>query len=271
MKNIINHSGNLGDILLSMHFTVELLEAINTKVSDYIFNIQINQPAQYSGTHPYGNVMMTLNSAKFLKPLLLNMGFKDVTFEEKLDPEWINLSVFRNLRLNLTASDLRSLYYELSKFHLPQNFSRNLFTFVKAPNNELKDRIIFIHTSRYNNCFLNLKALERYKDILLFMGIKEEYEQFKKEFFNMQYLPVTDALDAAQKMKSAKGIIGNQSGLYSLAEMLKVNRILLTAEFNMIQNRLCIGPCNVNPQGGWIETVRTQQKLIPAMENLINK
>jgi len=271
IKPIFNHSGNSGDLLYSLHFVIEMLDYFNAKTSDYSFNIQTNQPAQYAGTHPYGNVMMTQAAAEFLKPLIESLKFKNVSISDEMPDDCINISQFRKLRLNFTSGDLRYHYYELTKLHLPQDFSRNIFNYL--PNNtfpELNDKILLIHTSRYNNYFLNLKELRLFQDKLLFIGLKSEHDSFQKEFFELDYLPCENELDLALKMKSACGVIGNQSGLYALAEMLKIPRILFTAEFNKIQGILTIGPVNVNPMGGYFDTVRTQAKLIPAMENLFN-
>ena len=234
--SVFNHSGNFGDAMFSLHFAVELIEYLNSSINEWEFHIQTNQPAQYCAEHPYGKVMMTNEAAQMLKPLINSLGFKEVSMGDNLPPNCVNLSNFRKMRLNLSASDLRSLYYSICYWHLPQNFSRNLFEHI--PSNkypELADRIILIHTNRYNNCFINLKYLEAFRDDLMFMGMKSEHNSFCKSFFEVDYLPIGDFLDAAEKMKSAKGVIGNQSGLYSLAEMLKVPRILLTAEFNVYQ------------------------------------
>lgn len=269
---IFSHSGNFGDLLFSLLFVIELLEHLNSKTKDFTFNIQINQPGQYCSEHPYGNVMMTRKAAKFIQPLIESLGFKNVTMDEELQDGVINLSLFRYLKLNFSSGDLRSHYYELVKFHLPQNYSRNIFNYLqtnKYPS--LNDKVLLIHTSRYNNAFVDLKELKKYQDKLLFIGLKSEYEAFQKEYFELNYLPCKDALELALMMKSACGVIGNQSGLFSLAEMLKVPRILITAEYNVLSGMLCIGPCNVNPQGGYFDTVRTHQKLIPAMYNLLNK
>lgn len=272
-NKVFNHSGNFGDVMFSLHFAIELIEYLNSNISEWEFHLQTNQPAKYCAEHPYGKVMLTTEAAQMIKPLIQSMGFKEVSIDDNCPLNCVNLSSFRKMRLNLSASDLRSLYYSICYWHLPQDFTRNLFEHIPSnKHNELADRIILIHTNRYNNYFIQLKALEAFRDELMFMGMKSEYDSFCKNLFNVDYLPIGDFLDAAEKMKSAKGVIGNQSGLYSLAEMLKVPRILLPAEFNLYQgNRVFPGPCNVNTIGGWIENVRTQERLLPSVQNLLNR
>lgn len=93
---IFNHTGNVGDILYSIPFIVELCEKFNIKLSDVIFNIQINAKANYIFKHPYGDVLMNENSANFIKPLLEIVGFKEVTISEEKPKDCIALEEFRN-------------------------------------------------------------------------------------------------------------------------------------------------------------------------------
>ena len=81
---IFNHSGNFGDILYSLPFCMELIKHMDKRVDDFSFNIQINQKADYSSEHPYGNVTMTKGAAEFLHPLLSILGFKEVTISETI-------------------------------------------------------------------------------------------------------------------------------------------------------------------------------------------
>jgi hypothetical protein len=68
----------------------------------------------------------------------------------------------------------------------------------------------------------------------------------------------------------AKGVVGGQSGLFSIAECLKVPRILVSPEFIKINGRIFPGPVNNHPMGGWNEVVVTEEKLIHMVQELIN-
>ena len=84
-------------------------------------------------------------------------------------------------------------------------------------------------------------------------------------------MATNDALNTALIFNSAKGVISNQSGNFTIAEQMKCPRILLTPEFHLLNGKIYMGPVNNMPQGGFFETVRTQQKLVYAVENLLRK
>ena len=183
MSNIcFNHSGNLGDILYSLHFCIEYLEYLKIPVTMCDFNLQINQEGDRTNNHPYGKYLMTDDAANFLLPLLKIIGFKQITISEKCPENAFDLSLFRKLMLNFAPSDLRNLYYQLIGNHLPQDYSRKLFN-ISGRFNELNNKILFSYTKRYQNPFINYKELERFKDSLLFIGLKDEYEYFIKNYF----------------------------------------------------------------------------------------
>jgi hypothetical protein len=50
---------------------------------------------------------------------------------------------------------------------------------------------------------------------------------------------------------------------------MKVNRILISPEYFMYNNKLAPGPVNVHPQGGWNEIVSTTEKLVNSIEELL--
>ena len=80
---IFNHTGNMGDILYSLPFVLELCEAGNIPLNQCTFNIQIDVPTTYIQEHPNGNVLMTKSAALFLKPVLDIIGFKEVTISSE--------------------------------------------------------------------------------------------------------------------------------------------------------------------------------------------
>jgi ADP-heptose:LPS heptosyltransferase len=111
--------------------------------------------------------------------------------------------------------------------------------------------------------------LKEFKDHLVFIGLPNEYELFKSKYFDLEYCPTKDLLEAAQYIAGAKGVIGNQSGLFSLTECIKVPRILLTAEYFKYKDNFYPGPVNVHPQGGWNEVAAITEKLKTAVKTLL--
>lgn len=265
---IFNHTGNIGDIIYSIPFVFELCEKYNVKISDTIFNIQINVKTTYSIKHPYGNFLMNEGSAKFLIPFLELFGFKRVTTSLEKPKHCVALEDFRKLKLNTMGSDIRTYYYSTFLEHLPQNFSRKYLNF-DVIDNRLKNKIVVCLTNRYLNPYINFGLLEKYKDNFIFVGLESEYINFCKTYFTIDYAKILNCYEAAVVFNSCKGIISNQNGLYSIAETLKVPRILISCEFLKFNNKIKFGPVNVMPFGGWFEIARTNEKLVSSCKELL--
>ncbi|MBE6363637.1 MAG: hypothetical protein E7054_08295 [Lentisphaerae bacterium] len=246
------HSGNIGDILFSLYFCKELSHALGLEK----FNFHIR-------TGDGSNVLqLTAGAAEFLLPLLKVQPFIDnVTFGETTEniSNRFDLDQFRELPLNPCAGQIQNWYYHLSSRHLPREFWKPVLE-VK-PDDRFKDKIILISTPRYQNPFVDLKALERFKERFVFAGLPEEHSMFQKRYFQLEYFPASTMLEIACCMAGAAGVIGNQSGLYTIAECLKVPRILIAPAFVMNNGRLERGPHNNQVQGGWGEDVSTTSRL----------
>ena len=257
---IFNHTGNMGDILYSLPFVLELCEAGNIPLNQCTFNIQIDVPTTYIQEHPNGNVLMTKSAALFLKPLLDIIGFKEVTISSEKPEKCIALEFFRDIKLNTMAGDIRSWYYTISMSHLPQDFSKKIINF-EGVDERLKNKIIICRSSRYLNPMINWKILEEFKDNFIFMGLQSEYEAFCNDVFPIQYVKIKNAMEAAIVFNSCLGTISNQNGLYCIAELMKIPRLLITAEYIRINDKNVFGPVNNIPCGGWFECIRTNIKL----------
>jgi len=95
-----------------------------------------------------------------------------------------------------------------------------------VPEHEyIKNKVVIVRSFRARNYYINYKFLKKY-DNLLFIGIREEYEDLKKSVGNLEFYDVKDFYEMAQIIKSSKFFLGNQSFAYSLAESLKVPRLL---------------------------------------------
>lgn len=95
-----------------------------------------------------------------------------------------------------------------------------------------RNTILINRTHRCHNSALSYQFLERYQDRynLVFIGSESEYQDFSNEFtLKTEYLFCNDHLVLADAINSCRYggfFIGNQSMCYSLAEALKVPRIL---------------------------------------------
>ena len=125
------------------------------------------------------------------------------------------------------------------------------------PSDVAKDKIVIVKTSRYNNFFFDWKKLKEWKDHFIFISLDAEHEAFCKDIFEVERYKAEDALDVAKAMSGAKLVIGNQGGLYAIAEMMKHN------------DRIFPGPVNVLPQGGKATIAPVVAKAVDAIEEAL--
>jgi hypothetical protein len=264
-----NHSGNIGDILFSLYFCKDLITEIKQEKFNFHIQTNVQDPTMKMHHHPFGTVRMTEGAARFIKSLIESQDFiNEVSFSDDIPAGAINLDTFRSLKINFASGDIRSWYYNLSKQHLPREFWKPIIN-IKNVNKTYSDKILIASTQRYQNVFINYDNIKKYQDNLVFIGTEEEYNLFKEKVCEVPYLKCSSLLEIAEYMAGAKGVIGNPSGLYSLAECMKVNRILISPDYFMYNNQLAPGPVNVHPQGGWNEIVSTTEKLMNSIEELL--
>lgn len=248
------HCGDLGDILFSLHFCREISA-----------HYGYDKFAYFIKTSPEG---LSCSAAEFLLPLLETQDFiSHAAYGEKVPENSVDLTAFRKLKLNFSSGDIRTWYYNLSRTHLPGDFSRPVLT-VEA-NSKYQDKILICNTARYNNIHLDLSQLEKFREKLVFIGLPEEHREFCRKYFDIPFQFCKDMLEMAQFMAGSGGFAGNQSGIFSLAECLKIPRILFAPEFIPYCGTVIPGPHNNHPQGGWHEDAGTNAKMIAAMEALL--
>jgi ADP-heptose:LPS heptosyltransferase len=95
-----------------------------------------------------------------------------------------------------------------------------------APKDEQYfNTIIIARSHRYRSPLIDYSFLNGYRN-KLFIGVQEEYDDMKKVLPDLEFKPVNDFLEMATIINSCRLFIGNQSFPFSLAEALKVNRLL---------------------------------------------
>ena len=82
-----------------------------------------------------------------------------------------------------------------------------------------------MRNTRRKNYIINYKFLKNYKD-LIFIGLEKEYEDLKKEVPNLEFYNCKNFLEVAEIIKASKFYLGNLSFGYTIAEGLKVPRLL---------------------------------------------
>ncbi len=263
------HSGHLGDILFSLHFCKEMLESYGGEKFDFHIRTNVTEAGLEKLGYPFKAVRMTQGGAEFIAGLLRSQPYiGNVSCGDESPENAFDLDLFRNLKINFSAGHIANYYYNLVDRHLPRQFYKPVITV--TPDRKYCDRIILIATARYRNIFVDMSALEPFREKLVFAGLPEEYTEFCEKYFYVEYIGKLKSMaEIAGYFAGAAGVIGNQSGLFSLAECMKVPRILISADYCLFNKRFAPGPVNVIPQGGWCESVATTEKMVSAVKNLL--
>lgn len=262
-----NHFGMIGDIMFSLYFCLEI--AHHYDQDKFNFHIQTNAPfkAAPCEEESRGKQKVYLNNqaAQFIKPLLEAQPYiNQVTYGPKKPEGAWDLNEFRNLKFNLGAGDLRDYYYHLVANFLPKEFWKKLL-FVN-PNNKYKDKILITLSQRYVNCFIKFKQAQQFKDHLVFIGTEKEHKIFCQKYFQIPSAGKFDSLlQIAQLIEGARGYIANPTGLYAVAELLKVPRMLIQAEYVKVHDQILFGPKNVFPLGGLCTTCASTDNFLKTL------
>lgn len=225
---------------------------------------------------------MSKTSAEFVKPFLEQCGmFKEIQIVDWQQfmqvrpqlPACVDLDGFRTKKINFMAGDIRQWYYSLSNYHFKRDFSEDLFKGKFVGDERAKDKVLVCYTDWYSNYFINIALpLSEHKKDVAFIGLDNEYERIKRLLdYDVPRFELKNLADAAYLMKSSRGVIGNQGGLYSLAEMLKVPRVLLPVEYMKFNEQLIGGPCNVHPVGGECDMIQTIEQALHIPDFLFEK
>jgi hypothetical protein len=228
----VKHSGNVGDLIYSLPAVKQLAFIMNEPVTVLL---KLNVEAHYSpdnNIHPVKDkdgkhVMLNANMFELVKPLLMAQDYvKTVKKWKEGDKVDVDLDLFRQPRqINTSAGNISRWYF----YHHPQ-LTADLTTAsiqIKEIKPELIDKILISRSQRYHNRNMDYSVLKPIEDKLMFIGVDEEYEEFKTKFdLNVERLIVKDFYDMAECIASCKFFIGNQSSPFAVAEQLKVPRIV---------------------------------------------
>jgi hypothetical protein len=163
-----------------------------------------------------------------------------------------DLNLFRKEYKNLSAGNIQN--WIANAYHeFRPNLSKQC---VFLPENIGNNYIIVNRTTRYNNFFIDYTQLEQY-DNVYFVGTEKEFKRFAIHNDKITHLKVNNALEMAIAINGCKLFIGGQSLAFSIAEQLKVKRIL---------EQYLYAP-NVIPQGGEWFTFHTNEQF----KNILDK
>lgn len=219
-KNEISflHSGHLGDLINALPLIKEISK---TKKCNYYIEAEKKIPNHVkSNLHPFGDVYLSKKSVNMVLPLLKRQTYLNSAEEFKNQKIDIDLNFFRELPINFNLDSIR-WYSHLTGIH--PNLSES---YIETDDHKsLENKIVVVRTLRRKNFLINYKFLNNYKDII-FLGLKNEFLDLKKDISKLEFYDCKNFLEMAEIIKSSKIFIGNLSFGYTLAEGLKVPRLL---------------------------------------------
>ena len=219
------HSGHTGDIINILPILKELSKTHVCKLY-----IKLDKPTItfYSG-HPAGQYFMNNKIYNMLYPLLKKQKYIsliDIFTNQNID---INFDLIRELPIQLAFDSMK---YGSHITGVQPDLTQ---TFLNVENhNELKDKIVILRSLRYQNHFINYDFLNNYIDIY-FIGTFTEYENLKQNIKNLKFYECKNFLEMAEIIKSCKLFIGNSSLGFTIAEGLKIPRLLEASPWNPSQ------------------------------------
>ena len=217
----VSHSGNIGDILYSIPFLLGILE--RKKYTKINFYLKVNVPCHYSGPHPLGNVLLNTEYAKSVISLLSKQPYINectIFTNQKVD---IDLDEFRKLPIRFQTGVIPRWYFWLgdSEYDLSKAWIQ------ASTNTDYKNKVIISRTQRHTNSMINYKFINNYANDIVFVGVEEEWVLFKKQCPSCRdWVKFNNLFDMANAFNSCKFFVGNQGMPYTLAESMKINRLL---------------------------------------------
>lgn len=214
-----SHSGHAGDIIYSIPTMYAL--AKGRKINLYL---SLHQPVRdFTKTmkHPNGSVMLTEKSVELFSPLVLAQPqFKTC---EALTNQAIHydLTTFRSFPFDYRMGSITRWYFLTYGI----NWDLGKPWLQVTPNEAFSDAIVLARSSRYRSPKINYRFLKKYSR-LVFVGMPDEFADLRQQLPQLVYHPVINFLELASVIAGSKLFIGNQSFPFSLAEALKVRRVL---------------------------------------------
>ena len=99
--------------------------------------------------------------------------------------------------------------------------------FLESDNHSsIQNNIIIVRSPRYRNDFINYNFLNKIKEKIICIGLRQEFEDLKQYIQHLEFYDCKDFLELSRIIKSCRLFIGNECFAYSVAEGLKVPRLL---------------------------------------------
>jgi hypothetical protein len=217
-KVCFSHIGLLGDIVYAIPC---MLALANGKKIELFLDLSKDSMYPKDFKHYNKNKILTEDSIVFIRSLILsNPSFTKCEALTNEDIDY-DLNEFRRYPFDYRMGSISRWYF--LTFGISYNLSNPWLNV--NPKLEFKNDIIIARSFRYQAPTIDYSFLKKY-DNISFIGLADEYEAMKKVLPNIKQINVSNALELAETLAGCKFFIGNQSFPFSVAEALKIKRVL---------------------------------------------
>ena len=212
------HSGNAGDII----YALPAIYALAGK-SNIHLHLNPGQPGRYGKKpHPLGNLMLNEKMIQLLQPLLLaQKNIVECTVYQPQQAIDFDLDLIRRYPFPLNRGNISRWYFHL--FAINADLGQPWLSVV--PDTGMNEYIVVARSQRYQAPGIDYSFLKGFQKVL-FIGVEAELKEMQQLVPTIEYRPVKDFLEMAQVIAGSKLFIGNQSFPFSIAEGLKIKRLL---------------------------------------------
>lgn len=227
MKTFLS-SGSLGDIIFAIPSIRSIADGEETKL--YLKPDVFSPIPAFAGKRQPSRMLKT--EALSLIPLLESQG--------------IAAELHQGQPVDYDLDEFRSTGFDFGRGHIGRYCSYRFkcrpnlwepWLQVKEPSPDSAGKVLVNRTLRYHGK-INYRFLQG-KGIV-FVGYTDEYNAFVKEVPDASFALAPNALTLARWLAGCKGFIGNQSFCFSLAEGLKIPRLMEVS--SLVPNVVVQGP-----------------------------
>lgn len=231
---VFSHSGKIGDLVFALPFC----RAVAAASGRDRFAFHIRTDTVIERIQSDGAVMrhrlLDKAGAELFRPLLERQPYiSSVSLSPETPAGAVDLDFFRvQTCLPLWGNSLPNYYLPLAPWlaNPPDLSAPWLFGGHKIDLG--KKKIALFLTGREPREGFSFAFLEPFRDEILFLGTAGEHEAFEKAYFPIDHRKIADFADALDILSSIRLAIGNQTGFFTIAEAMKIPRLLLVPDGN---------------------------------------
>jgi hypothetical protein len=195
-------------------------------IEQVTYYLNLNQQARYSGWHPLGNLLLDSGFAEKLRPLLLAQACiqrVEIYSGQTVD---VDFDTFRALPINYAMYSIPRWYF---LFVVGAAWDLTRPWLHATPDDRFKDFALVGRNPRLQSPYIRYDFIDKYAEKVVFVGVRREFEDFRAQCpACTQFYEAANFLELAGVLAGCRFYAGNQGFIYTLAEALKIPRLLET-------------------------------------------